>query len=344
MAFNRRSFLVAGAGSVAAAAASSMVGAPWIKRAQAAEFSYKVGTDLPASHPLNVRIQEASNAILKETDGRMEIRVFPNNQLGGDPDMFAQLRAGALEFFTLSGANALSSLVPKAAISGVGFAFKNYDQVFGALDGELGAYLRGLITKGGLVVQDKVWDNGFRQITSSGKPIKSPADLQGMKIRVPPGRLWISLFRALSAAPTSISFNEVYSALQTRVVEGQENALAVVDTAKLYEVQKYCSMTSHMWDGFWFLGNRAAWEKLPANVRDIVSKNLNASALQQRKDVAQLNSSLQKALEGKGLAFNQPDMDSFRDMLRKGGFYAEQKQFFGEEEWGLLEKVTGKLA
>jgi tripartite ATP-independent transporter DctP family solute receptor len=234
--------------------------------------------------------------------------------------------------------------VPKAAISGVGFAFKNYDQVFGALDGELGAHLRGLITKGGLVVQDKVWDNGFRQITSSGKPIKSPADLQGMKIRVPPGRLWISLFRALSAAPTSISFNEVYSALQTRVVEGQENALAVVDTAKLYEVQKYCSMTSHMWDGFWFLGNRAAWEKLPANVRDIVSKNLNASALQQRKDVAQLNSSLQKALESKGLAFNQPDMDSFRDMLRKGGFYAEQKQFFGEEEWALLEKVTGKLA
>jgi TRAP-type transport system periplasmic protein len=344
MAFNRRSFLVAGAGSVAAAAASSMVGAPWIRRAQAAEFSYKVGTDLPASHPLNVRIQEASNAILKETDGRMEIRVFPNNQLGGDPDMFAQLRAGALEFFTLSGANALSSLVPKAAISGVGFAFRNYDQVFGALDGELGAHLRGLITKGGLVVQDKVWDNGFRQITSSGKPIRSPADLQGMKIRVPPGRLWISLFRALSAAPTSISFNEVYSALQTRVVEGQENALAVVDTAKLYEVQKYCSMTSHMWDGFWFLGNRAAWEKLPASVRDVVSKNLNASALQQRKDVAQLNSSLQQALEGKGLAFNQPDMDLFRDMLRKSGFYAEQKQFFGEDEWGLLEKVTGKLA
>ncbi|MEZ0603797.1 TRAP transporter substrate-binding protein [Paraburkholderia sp. IW21] len=344
MAFNRRSFLVTGAGSVAVAAASGIVGAPWIRRAQAAEFSYKVGTDLPASHPLNVRIQEAANAIRKETDGRMDIHVFPNNQLGGDPDMFAQLRAGALEFFTLSGANALSSLVPKAAISGVGFAFKNYDQVFGALDGELGAHLRGLITSAGLVVQDKVWDNGFRQITSSDKAIKSPGDLQGMKIRVPPGRLWISLFRALSASPTSISFNEVYSALQTKVVEGQENALAVVDTAKLYEVQKYCSMTSHMWDGFWFLGNRAAWEKLPASVRDIVSKNLNASALQQRKDVAQLNASLQQTLESKGLAFNKPDMDAFRDMLRKGGFYADMKKSFGEEEWGLLEKVTGKLA
>jgi tripartite ATP-independent transporter DctP family solute receptor len=342
MRIDRRSFLVAGAGT-AAIAASGLMGAPWIRRAQAAEFSYKVGTDLPASHPLNVRIQQAADAIRNETDGRMEIRVFANNQLGGDPDMFAQLRAGALEFFTLSGANALSSLVPKTAITGVGFAFKDYGQVFAALDGELGAHLRGLITKAGLVVQDKVWDNGFRQITTSSKAIKTPGDLQGMKIRVPPGRLWISLFRALSAAPASISFNEVYSSLQTKVVEGQENALAVVDAAKLYEVQKYCSMTSHMWDGFWFLGNRSAWEKLPANVRDIASKHLNAYAMLQRQDVAKLNASLQQSLESKGLQFSAPDMSSFREVLQKGGFYAEQKQFFGDEEWALLEKVTGKL-
>ncbi|SMG49831.1 TRAP transporter substrate-binding protein [Paraburkholderia susongensis] len=343
MKIDRRSFLVKSAGTVAVAA-SGMMGAPWIRRAQAAEFSYKIGTDLPASHPLNVRLQQAADAIRKDTDGRLDLRVFANNQLGGDPDMFAQLRAGALEFFTLSGANALSSLVPKTAITGVGFAFKDYNQVFAALDGDLGAHLRGLITKAGLIVQDKVWDNGFRQITTSSRPIKTPGDLQGMKIRVPPGRLWISLFRSLQAAPTSISFNEVYSALQTRVVEGQENALAVVETAKLYEVQKYCSMTSHMWDGFWCLGNRAAWEKLPSNVRDITSKHLNEYALLQRKDVAQLNASLQKTLEGRGLQFNSPDLGGFRDMLQKSGFYAEQKQFFGEEEWALLEKVTGKLA
>lgn len=344
MGFNRRSFLtITGTGSIAAA--SGMLGAPWIRNAQAAsQFVYKVGTDLPASHPLNVRIQQASDAIRKETDGRLDIRVFANNQLGGDPDMFSQLRAGALEFFTLSGANALSSLVPRTAITGVGFAFKDYNHVFTALDGELGAYLRGLITKAGLVVQDKIWDNGFRQITSSTKPIDTPADLNGMKIRVPPGHLWISLFRALSAAPTSISFNEVYSALQTKVVEGQENALAVVETAKLYEVQKYCSMTSHMWDGFWFLGNRAAWERLPASVRDIASKHLNAYALLQRKDVEKLNASLQKTLESKGLVFNTPDQGPFRDVLQKSGFYAEQRKFFGDEEWGLLEKVTGKLA
>jgi tripartite ATP-independent transporter DctP family solute receptor len=343
MTFDRRKFLITGAGSVALAT-SGVMGAPWIRRAHAAEFTYKVGTDLPASHPLNTRIQEAADAIKQETDGRMEIRLFPNNQLGGDPDMFAQLRAGALEFFTLSGVNALSALVPKTAISGVGFAFKDYNQVFSALDGELGAHLRGLINKAGLEVQEKLWDNGFRQITSSVKPINTPADLKGMKIRVPPGRVWIALFRALSAAPTSISFNEVYSSLQTRVVEGQENALAVIDSAKLFEVQKYCSMTSHMWDGFWFLGNRNAWQKLPSSVRDVVSKHLNSYAMKQREDVARLNASLQKDLEAKGLTFNKPNIDAFRDVLKKGGFYAEMQKTFGDEEWSLLEKVTGKLA
>jgi tripartite ATP-independent transporter DctP family solute receptor len=343
MGFNRRNFLITGTGA-AFVAATGLLDGPWVRRANAAEFSYKVGTNLPANHPLNVRIQEAADAIKKETDGRVDLRVFPNNQLGGDPDMFSQLRAGALEFYTVSGANTLSTLVPKASISGVGFAYKDYDQVFAAFDGDLGAHIRGLIGKANLVVQDKIWNNGFRQITTSTKPIKTPADLQGMKIRVPGGRLWISLFKSLSAAPASISFNEVYSSLQTKVVDGQENALAVVDAAKLYEVQKYCSMTNHMWDGYWLLGNKPAWEKMPPTVRDIVSKHLNAGALKQRQDVIQLNASLQKTLAGRGLAFNTADANAFRQTLKSANFYTEQKQFFGDEEWSLMEKYTGKLA
>jgi len=342
MGFNRRDFLITGTGA-AFVAATSFADGPWVRRANAAEFSYKVGTNLPASHPLNVRIQEASDAIKKETDGRVDLRVFPNNQLGGDPDMFSQLRAGALEFYAVSGANTLSTLVPKASISGVGFAYKDYDQVFAAFDGDLGAHIRGLIRKANLVVQDKIWNNGFRQITTSTKPIRTPADLQGMKIRVPGGRLWISLFKSLSAAPASISFNEVYSSLQTKVVDGQENALAVVDAAKLYEVQKYCSMTNHMWDGYWLLGNKTAWEKMPPTVRDIVSKHLNAGALKQRQDVIQLNASLQKTLETRGLVFNTADANAFRQVLKSANFYTEQKQYFGDEEWSLMEKYTGKL-
>ena len=158
--------------------------------------------------------------------------------------------------------------MPAASINGIGFAFPDYDTVWKAMDGELGAYVRGEITKANLVVMDKIWDNGFRQTTSSTKPINGPDDFKGFKIRVPVSPLWTSMFKAFDAAPASINFSEVYSALQTKIVEGQENPLAIISTAKLYEVQKYCSLTNHMWDGFWFLANRRAWEKLPEDVQD----------------------------------------------------------------------------
>jgi hypothetical protein len=174
--------------------------------------------------------------------------------------MFTQLRSGALECFTLSGVNVLSTLIPTASIWGVGFAWKDYDTLWRALDGKLGAYLRAQIDKAGLVAMDKLWDNGFRQITTGMHPIVTPADLKGMKIRVPISALWTSLFGSLGAAPTGINFAEVYSALQTKVVDGQENPPAIIAAAKLYEVQKYCSLTNHMWDGWhvMLMGSRAA--------------------------------------------------------------------------------------
>ena len=215
---------------------------------------------------MNMRANEAVEKIKQETKGRVVIQIFPNNQLGSDTDMLSQVRSGGVEFFTLSPL-ILSTLVPNASISGIGFAFPNYDAVWKAMDGELGAYVRGQIGKANLVVMDKIWDNGFRQMTSSKGPINTPDDLKGFKIRVPVSPLWTSMFTAFQSAPASINFAEVYTALQTKVVDGQENPLAIISTAKLFEVQKYLSMTNHMWDGFWFLANRRAWERLPEDLR-----------------------------------------------------------------------------
>lgn len=326
-----------------AAAASTLALPLRAAFAQKAEFTYKYANNLPAAHPMNLRAKEMSEAIRGETKGRVDIQVFPNNQLGSDTDVLSQLRSGGVEFFTLSGL-ILSTLVPAASISGIGFAFKDYDSVWKAMDGKLGAFVRGEIEKANLVVMDKIWDNGFRQITSSTKPIAVPADLKGFKIRVPVSPLWTSMFKALDAAPTSINFAEVYSALQTHIVDGQENPLAIISTAKLYEVQKYCSLTNHMWDGFWFLANKRAWERLPADLRPIVAKHINAAGLKERADVAELNAGLQKELAAKGMAFNQPDTTAFRDHLRKAGFYAEWKAKYGDTAWGLLESAVGKLS
>jgi tripartite ATP-independent transporter DctP family solute receptor len=316
---------------------------PRIARAQQAQWVYKYANNLPETHPMNLRAREMAAAIKQETNGRFDLQIFPNSQLGSDTDTLSQIRSGGVEFFTLSGL-ILATLVPAASINGMGFAFPDYDTVWKAMDGDLGAYIRAQIAKANLIAMDKIWDNGFRQTTTSTKPVQTPDDFRGMKLRVPVSPLWTSMFEALDASPASINFNEVYSALQTKIVDGQENPLAIISTAKLYEVQKYCSLTNHMWDGFWFLANRRAWEALPDDVRGIVAKHINTAGLKERDDVAKLNATLQQDLAAKGLAFNRPDPAPFRDKLRAAGFYTEWKGKYGDEAWSLLERSVGKLA
>ena len=311
--------------------------------AHAAEFSYKYANDSPVNHPLNIRTTEAAKRVKEKTSGKVEIQVFPNNQLGSDTDMLSQLRSGALEFFTLSGL-ILSTLVPVASINGVGFAFKDYSQVWPTMDGALGTLVRGEIAKRGLYAFGKMYDNGYREITSSTKPVKTPEDLSGFKIRVPASPLWTSMFKAFGASPTTINFNEVYTALQTKVVDGQENPLSLIDTAKLYEVQKFVAITNHMWDGFWLLANKKSFDAMPANLREIVEAEFNASALDERADLAKMNDTVAATLKGKGLQFVDTDAAAFRGALKKAGFYEEWKGKFGAEAWGTLEKAVGSLS
>ncbi|MBV1702519.1 MAG: TRAP transporter substrate-binding protein [Hyphomicrobiales bacterium] len=314
-----------------------------IGTAKAAQFTYKFANNLPLAHPMNKRAQEAAAKIKEETGGRFDLQIFPSSQLGSDTDTLDQVRSGAVDFFTLSGL-ILSTLVPVAAINGVGFAFKDYPTVWKAMDGKLGDHVRGEIAKtGSIFAFDTMWDNGFRQTTTSSKPIVTPADLVNMKIRVPPAALWTSMYKAFGAAPTTINFNEVYTALQSKVVDAEENPLAIVDTAKLYEVQKYCSLTNHMWDGFWFLGNKTSWDALPKDVQAIVSKHINAAGIAERADVAALTTGLQAALTQKGMVFNEVAPDAFRDKLKAAGFYKDWKAKFGDKAWSTLEDSVGAL-
>jgi tripartite ATP-independent transporter DctP family solute receptor len=329
-------------GLIASAAALPMIGI-LTRPGSAAEFSWKLATGQDPTHPINTRDQEAIDRIREATGGRLEIKLFPANQLGSDTDLLSQVRTGGVEMFNLSTA-ILATLVPVTGILSTGFAFPDYDAVWKAADGGLGNYVRAQIEKAGLIQVCKLMDNGFRQITTSTKPIVTPADLKGFKLRVPPSPMLTSLFQALGAGPAPINFNEVYSALQTKVVEGQENPLAIIATTRLYEVQKYCSMTSHVWDGYCLLGNRRAWGKLPADVRGIVTREFDKSAMDQRADIAKLSVSLRETLTGKGLTFNDVDKAPFRDALAKTTFYADWKAKYGAEAWGLLEQTAGKLA
>jgi TRAP-type C4-dicarboxylate transport system substrate-binding protein len=212
------------------------------------------------------------------------------------------------------------------------------------MDGGVGDVVRDAISKAGIVPMKKIWDNGFRQITSSSsRQLNSVEDLKGFKIRVPVTALLTSLFSGLGALPSSISYSELYSALQTHIVEGQENPLAQVSTGKLYEVQKYCALSNHCWSGYWIVANRRALSSLPADLVDIVNTHFDAAAIRERADLQEMDRSLQAELAGKGMTFNKPDPVQFRAALVKASFYTQWQKTYGAEAWGKLEQYTGRL-
>ena len=336
MKLSRRTLLV---GTTITAAAPMILRWP----AHAAEFTFKCGASLPDGHPMAIRAREAMQAIKEESGGRLDITLYTNSLLGGDTAMISQTITGALEMYVLP-LDLLAAKNPACGICGVGYAFIDYDHIWQAMDGDLGNYLRGIAEQIGFHVVHNCYDHGFREITTRTKPIETPADLKGFKIRLPVAPYYISLFQHLGASPTPINFSEVYSALQTGVVDGQENPLVLIDTAKLYEVQKYCSLTNHTWAGLNISFSNIAWKRLPHDLQELSEKHFNQKALEERDDWQVMTQKEIENLKSKGMVFNAPDPKPFQEALRKTDFYQEMKKKSGEKAWALLEGYVGNLA
>lgn len=336
MKLRRKHFMAAGASAFASIA--------FLRRpADAAEFTLKYASAQQSDNPVTLAMNAAAEKIKAESKGRIQLSIFPNSILGGDSAMLTQLRSGAINFLTYLDGN-LASVVPLSAISNVGFAFRDYREVFAAMDGPLGALVRDEIAKAGIHVFPHIWDNGFRQITSSKKAIESPEDLAGLKIRVPTSPIEVSLFHALGASPTALAFSEVYTALQTHLVDAQENPLTIIENGKVFEVQKYLSLTSHVWTGFWFLANADLWNGLPKDVREIVERNIEAAVMGQRKASESANTTLLAKLKTQGMIVNSPEHAPFKRKLEQAGFYSEWRNKLGASAWKTLEQTTGVLA
>jgi tripartite ATP-independent transporter DctP family solute receptor len=325
--------------------AAALTTAAIISRPAKADRRYviKFGIDLAPDHPSTLHAIAAGKAIKAATNGNVIVQVFPSSELGNDTHMLSEIRSGAIQMMAL-GDNILATLVPSAAIDNVGFAFKDSQTAWNALDGEVGALVRADIEKVGLHPMTRIWDEGFRQTTTRNKVINGPDDFDGFKIRVPPSPISLSLFKDLGAGPVTLNIAELYTALQTGVVDGQENPLSNIQTQKFYEVQKYCALTKHMWVGYWLLMNGDFWASLPADYQKIVGDAFDTQALTQRTDSDALNNSLQAKLAGEGLIFNTPDQAPFRAKLVKAGFYDQWQGKFGPALWSALEKYTGSLA
>lgn len=228
------------AATLAGAAAIGIVRSP----GRAAQFSYKLANDQPPSHPLTSMSLQAAEKVRIASNGELEIHVFPSGILGGDPQLVAQTRSGAIELLQI-GNNVLASTVPAAALEGIPFAFTSYAQLMGVANGPLGAYIGTAAQAFGLRRFSGSWYGGAFQVQNSLRPIVVPGDLKGLKLRVPAGPIDVATFKAFDALPTVVTLSEFYTALQTHLVDGIEVPLATVENFKFYELVKYVSMTSH---------------------------------------------------------------------------------------------------
>ncbi len=311
--------------------------------ADAAEFAYRCGTALPDAHPMSIRGREAMQAIREASSGRLAIKLYPNSVLGQGAAMIAQTIAGRLDMYYLP-LDLLAPKNPAFGIFGVGFVFTGYGHIWPAMDGALGDHLRSLARRVGFRVVHNCYDHGFREITSKAKPIETPADLDGFRIRLPVAPILIALFQHLGAAPVPIDIDKAYRALQSGIVDGEENPLVLIDTGKLYEVQKYCSITNHVWAGIHVSFGNAAWARLPAELQQLADREFNEKALLERADWQTMTKIEISKLKGHGMIFNTPEIEPFRAVLKKSGFYPEMKRQSGEEAWALLEKYVGRMA
>ena len=327
------------------AGATAGLAAPFLSRpAKAADVTWRLGHSAPADFALHIRLVEAAGAIAAGSKGKMLLQVYPNSELGGPVGLMGQLSAGTLDAAPLTN-QLLSSNLAFAALPMMGFAFPGYEQVWGALDGDLGTLLRKQIKdRLGLTAMTRAWNFGFRQVTTSTKPIKTADDLGGVRLRTPPEADLIGLFQALKAVPLAMPLTGLEKALVAHTIDGQEGVLPLVSVAGLWRAQSFCALTNHVWDGHWICVSGKSWTALPAALKDVVTAAFDEAALHQREDTISNETRLQKELEAKGLKFNTTDSASFRKMLRQAGYYAAWQKRLGDDSWSALEKYAGRLA
>jgi tripartite ATP-independent transporter DctP family solute receptor len=303
-------------------------------------FHYRLGANQPASSPTARLLGEMADAIQRETNGEFRLDVYPESRLGPDPQMFADLRAGQLEFY-LSGA-LLGGIAPTSALPLMPFVFSDSGQVFAALDGALGDRIRSELADVGLHAFRRSWQNGFHHITTSTRPIRTAADFAGLKIRTPGGEIAADFFKTLGAEAGMVPFSGMYDALKQKRFDGQSDPLGVVQSLRLYEVQTHLSLTGHWWTGFTLLANADAWAALPGEIQAVVERNAETYALVQREEIETVNARGAEALEQAGMIVNTADAASIRAAL--GDFYTRWRQRFDPAAWKLLEAQVGGIA
>lgn len=269
------------------------------------------GDVVAGGHPQVVMIERVAAEVKAKSGGRIDIQGFPGGQMGSSRDMIEAVSNGTQQIVTEGAAN-FGAWIPSISVTEAPFIWKSPAHLIKALNGPLlDKYNEQLIKARGMRILGAVY-YGTRHLTTSDRPVKTVADAKGLKLRVPENDVFKAMAESWGAKPTPMNFNELYLALKTGTVDGQENPLPTIKSGKFNEVQKYIILTGHVMTPRLVVVNEAAWQKMPAADRKIVEDALKthmawADAEIQRQEVALLDE-----FKAGGVTIIEPDVESFR--------------------------------
>ncbi len=274
-----------------------------------AKTTLKLGTSTQPTHIYNQAADHFAKIVADKTGGEIEVQVFPAAQLGSERDMVEGLQLGSLEM-TLTSTGPMGGFVPQVKLFNLPFLFKDRESCYRVLDGEIGTQIADRFVKVG--IRSLGWfENGFRNITNSKRAVNSPDDMKGVKIRVMEDDVFILTMKAMGASPLPMAFGELYTALEQKTVDAQENPLAVIYSSRFFEVQKYLAMTGHFYSPAVLLISEATWKKLSPENQKIVADAAAQARDYERGLSLKADQELEAACEKAGMTITHPDKAPF---------------------------------
>ena len=288
----------------------ALVGAVVPSAQAGAKTVIKIGTVVAPDHPENVGARKIKELIEKKAGDRVDVQVFTDGQIGDQRTMVENMRNGVQEITWVT-VGFFGSYEPILNVIESGYLFRDSQHSYKVFDGPMGNEVRVLVEKHGVKLLG-FYEAGMRHITNSVRPIKNPEDLKGLKIRTPQAKYHLNTLKYMGANPVAMSFGELYTAMQQKVVDGQENPFSNIYKAKFYEVNKYMSLTGHLHLTHMVMYSAKLWDRLPADLQKIVRESVIESQEAERKAVRDDERALLKEIKAKGMLVNDADREAFK--------------------------------
>ncbi len=292
----------------------------------------KLGHAVAPEHPYHLGAVKYSELVAQRTNNKVKIDVYPSTQLGNERDMVEGLQLGTIDLVVTS-TGPLGGFVPKMFVVDLPFLFRDRGHAYKVLDGPIGRDLLDAFSPRGIKGL-AFWENGFRQITNNVRPIEKPDDLRGIKIRTMENKVHLASFKAFGASPTPMAWSEVYTALQQKTIDAQENPVAIIYHQKIFEVQKYLALTGHFYSPTPLLMSLKAFSSLPKNTQKIMLDTAIECATYERNLLRDSEEKQIAEVKAKGMQVTTPNKKPFQ--AAAAPVYKEFEAQFGKET---IEKI-----